>query len=112
MNNFQKYKFRGKRSPVDGGGYVYGNLIYRYGKVYIEDGITHDNYSVEEENVALLVGYIKCGGGYTEVYEGDKLRTSNGDIVYATVQRFFQAGRYDHPIDLTEHGDGLELMRN
>lgn len=103
MNNLPKYKFIAKKNTVEGG-YVRGFYIERYGKSYIEDAISHDVFPVIPETVRQLVGYVpgKSGIGVVEVYEGDRLINKRNDSVYATIQRYVQAGVYDQPIDLTE----------
>lgn len=112
MNDLQKYKFRAKLSEVDGGGYAYGDLRHAYGRCYLDDPIKGQAFVIEEKNAVLLVGYIpdKSGLGVIEVYEGDKLRTKSGEIIYATIQRFCQAGRHEHSLDLTELAGDLELV--
>lgn len=111
-NHFDKFKVRAKRSAVDGGGYVYGYPVREYGRLYVEDAITHDRFQVEDDDVDLIVGYIpaKDGLGFVEVYEGDRLTNKRGDSLFATIQRYLQAGVYSHPIDLTElAGEDLAL---
>ena len=97
----QKFKFRAKRPEVLGGGYIYGSLIYRYGKVYIEDALTHETVPVEEESIAQLVGYIPApsGLGVQEVYEGDELDNGEGKKIYASILRFVRC----------EKGGGLDF---
>lgn len=90
FEDYPKYKFRAPLSEVDGGGYVTGSLIYRYGRTYIEDAINHNTYRVDEDKVVLLVGYIAEGAGVREVYDGDEIVLDGGGTGYATVSRFIK----------------------
>ena len=90
FEDYPKYKFRAPLSEVDGGGYVTGSLIYRYGKTYIEDAINHNTYRVDEDKVVLLVGYIADGAGVREVYDGDEIVLDGGGTGYASVIRFIK----------------------
>lgn len=91
-NNFDRFKFRAKLSEVDGGGYVYGYVSRQYGKVFIEDAITHDRFIVEEENIDQLVGTIEDadGLGFAEVYQDDPVIVENGHTCYASIMRFLK----------------------
>lgn len=67
MENF--IKFRAKR--IDGGGYVYGDLIQSpYDmpviRVFENGSYTYNDYEIYPESVAIFVGYDASGN---EVYE-------------------------------------------
>lgn len=74
-------KFRGRNKFT--GELVYGDLIHQDGQNIIFDG--EKNFVVEAESVAQFVGYDEMGA---EVYEGDKIISDDGAVVYAAISRF------------------------
>ena len=85
--NFDRFKVRAKLSEVDGGGYVYGYALRNYGRLYVEDAITHDRFQVEEENISECIGIIENDIGFVEVFTGDELITPEGIHIYASILR-------------------------
>ena len=101
VNDYPKYLFRAKLSEVDGGGFIDGYIIYRYGRTYLESEITHELYEVEEKNVRQLVGYVKAGSGFCKVFEGDAIDVGEGTC-YATVLKY----------DMTEPGRSIQFTQH
>lgn len=69
-------KFRGKR--IDGNGYAYGDLNYKYDR-----DIWIDDFEVYVNSVAQLVGY---DADNNEVYEGDILVNDTGKEFEASIK--------------------------
>ena len=99
--NFDRFKVRAKLSEVDGGGYVYGYALRNYGRLYVEDAITHDRFQVEEENISECIGIIENDIGFVEVFKDDELITPDGTHIYAALLRFAKTEK-SGDLDFTE----------